>query len=476
MKELETLKLFRGATSVIELDFTGFNFESNSYCQLTIKKKYNEDIIFQHDFNKSIKYYVTFKDEFTVSLDDDKYKYDIMYMLNDERYPQCSISNIIIDEVVNNYVGDYDENAVQVTEVLAEGVEITQSIKVTTSNVIIVSSNLQERTVTPTKEEQVILAEDGFDGMSKVVVEAIPSEYVIPTLQDKTIEVKPLENKNITADVGFNGLGVVNVIGTIDTETKEVTPTKEIQTITRSDDKYIESVTVNAIPDNYIEPSGEMEIIENGSYDVTDKASVKVETSGGGGGPQPYLVEFRNIGEKITDTYTIPVSNFSYGGTNPIKILVFAFVRSDYTLSDNLTLLYESDYVTDSTGMNQKLLCLEMTRSKDGTISTVTSGRVHAVGAIIEYGGTPILNYEKKGLAVELRNPIKTTNDVNITVFTTVHNSILWSGTFNKNSTSSDRLFCMLSVFENDQMLNINTLADEQPYILWNFTIPFKND
>ena len=116
--------------------------------------------------------------------------------------------------------------------------------------------------------------------MSKVVVEAIPDDYVIPTLQDKTIEVKPLENKNIVADEGFNGLGVVNVIGTIDTETKEVTPTKETQTITRSDDKYIESVTVNAIPDNYIEPSGEMEITENGSYDVTDKASVKVETSG----------------------------------------------------------------------------------------------------------------------------------------------------------------------------------------------------
>ena len=196
----------------------------------------------------------------------------------------------------------------------------------------------------------------------------------------------------------------------------------------------------------------------------------------GGGVPQPYLVEFRNIGEQTTDIYTIPVSKFSYGGTNPIKILVFAFVRSDYTLSDNLTLLYESDYVTDSTGTNQKLLCLEMTRSKDGTISTVTSGRVHAVGAIIEYGGTPILNYEKKGLAVELRNPIKTTNDVNITVFTTVHNSTLWSGTFNHNSTGTDRLFCMLSVFENNQMLNINTLADDQPYILWNFTIPFKND
>jgi len=169
-----------------------------------------------------------------------------------------------------------------------------------------IQPNLEEGKVTPTKEEQVIMPNENYNGFSKVTVDPIPNEYIIPNgnldikangeydvtenasvnvdvqpnLQDKTIEVKPLENKNITADEGFNGLGVVNVIGTIDTETKEVTPTKEVQTITRSDNKYIESVTVNAIPDNYIEPSGEMEITENGSYDVTDKASVKVETSG----------------------------------------------------------------------------------------------------------------------------------------------------------------------------------------------------
>lgn len=280
LKVLEKLKLYRGATSVIELDFTGFTFENNSYCQLTIKKKYNDDIVFQHDFDKPIKYYVTFKDEFTASLDDDKYKYDIMYMLDDERYPQCLISDIIIDEVVNNYKGEFNAEAVQITEVLEEGAEITQSIKVTTSNVIIASSNLQERTVTPTKEEQVVLAEDGFDGMSKVVVEAIPNQYVIPNLQEKETRITAPTNIFVHPDEEYDGLSFVNVIASVDTETKEVTPSKEVQTINRSDGKYIDSVTVNAIPDEYIIPSGEMEITENGSYDVTDKASVEVATSG----------------------------------------------------------------------------------------------------------------------------------------------------------------------------------------------------
>ena len=58
---------------------------------------------------------------------------------------------------------------------------------------------------------------------------------------------------------------------------KETTPTKEMQQII-ADQQYdgLSKVVVNAIPDEYIIPSGEININSNGTYDVTDKASANV--------------------------------------------------------------------------------------------------------------------------------------------------------------------------------------------------------
>lgn len=65
-------------------------------------------------------------------------------------------------------------------------------------------------------------------------------------------------------------------------QTKTITPTKSSQNVT-PDATYdgLSSVTVNAIPSSYIQPTGTKSITENGTTDVTNYASVDVNVQSG---------------------------------------------------------------------------------------------------------------------------------------------------------------------------------------------------
>ena len=45
-------------------------------------------------------------DEFTSTLKDNQYVYNIVYVVGDERYPQCADSDIIVRNMVNAYGTD----------------------------------------------------------------------------------------------------------------------------------------------------------------------------------------------------------------------------------------------------------------------------------------------------------------------------------------------------------------------------------
>jgi len=97
-----TLYLYRGASSSIDFDFTNFNF-NNGKCVFTISNLCKNDKLLQLEFNLNKKYTIIIPDEFTETLKDNKYLYNIMYIVGDERYPQCADSDIIVRNVVNAY-------------------------------------------------------------------------------------------------------------------------------------------------------------------------------------------------------------------------------------------------------------------------------------------------------------------------------------------------------------------------------------
>lgn len=97
---------------------------------------------------------------------------------------------------------------------------------------------------------------------------------VKPALQVKIVNT----NGDVLPSEGYCGLEKVTVNVPAPTlQTKTVTPTKSQQTVT-PDSNYngLSQVTVNAIPNEYIIPSGSQNITDNGTYDIKSKASVIV--------------------------------------------------------------------------------------------------------------------------------------------------------------------------------------------------------
>lgn len=141
--------------------------------------------------------------------------------------------------------------------------------------------------------------------------------YVKPELEN--LEVTPSKGQQVFNHENSYGYNIVTVepIPEIKLQDKEITPTKETQNIT-NDESYdgLNQVTVNPIPDNYIEPSGTLEITENGEYDVKQYEKVKIEISGGSASilPSDYtqLKYISSSGTQYIDTDLIPDSTIGF--------------------------------------------------------------------------------------------------------------------------------------------------------------------
>lgn len=206
-----------------------------------------------------------------------------------------------------------------------------------------------------------VVADEGYCGLDSVTV-AVPAT---PT-EEKTVDlamalgnqtINPTSGKtlsqvvvkkpatmlpeNIKKDVNIGG-----VTGTLEPQTapklqsKTVTPTKSQQSVS-PDSGYdgLSGVTVNAIPDNYVIPTGTVNITTNGTHDVSGKASVVVAVPSS----QPTL----NAPTIEINDKTLRITNPASNGNFVTKFKVFsngtalteAVIKGSTTTVDLSTLL-----------------------------------------------------------------------------------------------------------------------------------------
>lgn len=105
----------------------------------------------------------------------------------------------------------------------------------------------QSKTVYPSTEQQVVVADTGFE-LAEVIVEPM-------ILQEKIVE-PTVGGQDIVADIGYDALSKVT-LEPLALQSKEVTPTELTQNVT-ADSGYVglSGVQVNPIPNEYVDTSG----------------------------------------------------------------------------------------------------------------------------------------------------------------------------------------------------------------------------
>lgn len=206
--------------------------------------------------------------------------------------------------------------------------------------------NLQSKNATPSSVQQTITCDSSYDGLSEVLVAAVPSEYIIPT------GTKLITENGTGIDVTSYAAVDVNVSGGSGGgiyQSKTINPSEQQQNVT-PDSGYdaLSSVTVTAIPSDYVgsaiptrlsadlSVSGANVTVPSGFYGAQVSAAI---ANGTEGTPIATKGAISNNSIEITPSVTNTAGYIS-GGTHsgtPITVAANELVAGTLSIDDDGT-------------------------------------------------------------------------------------------------------------------------------------------